>query len=84
VDAVRPLENQFLIQQRARLYRESSFGQLRRCQLDIETSSADGSFSDASKPEDRVLAIGLRCGGKNRLLLLEAATDEAEKKLLLF
>lgn len=83
VDAVRPLENQFLIQQRARLYRELSFGQLRRCQLDIETSSADGSFSDASKPEDRVLAIGLRCGGKNRLLLLEAATDEAEKKLLL-
>lgn len=83
VDAVRPLENQFLIQQRARLYRELSFGQLRRCQLDIETSSADGSFSDASKPEDRVLAIGLRCGGKNRLLLLEGATDEAEKKLLL-
>jgi DNA polymerase elongation subunit (family B) len=83
VDAVRPLENQFLIQQRARLYRELSFGQLRRCQLDIETSSADGSFSDANKPEDRVLAIGLRCGGKNRLLLLEAASDEAEKKLLL-
>ena len=83
VDAVRPLENQFLIQQRARLYRELGFGQLRRCQLDIETSSADGSFSDASKPEDRVLAIGLRCGGKNRLLLLEAPTDEAEKKLLL-
>ena len=83
VDAVRPLENQYLIQQRARLYRELSFGQVRRCQLDIETASADGSFSDASRPEDRVLAVGLRCDGKNRLLLLEAATDEAEKKLLL-
>jgi DNA polymerase elongation subunit (family B) len=51
--------------------------------LDIETASADGSFSDAGRPEDRVLAVGLRCGGKNRLLLLEAATDEAEKKLLI-
>jgi DNA polymerase I len=83
VDAVRPLENQYLIQQRARLYRELSFGQLRRCQLDIETSSADGSFSDASKPEDRVLAIGLRTEGKNRLLLLSEPTDAGEKKLLL-
>ena len=83
VDAVRPLENQFLIQQRARLYRDLNFGQLRRCQLDIETSSADGAFSDASKPEDRVLAVGLRCAGKNRLLVLAEATDAAEKNLLL-
>ena len=83
VDAIRPLENQFLIQQRARLYRDLSFGQLRRCQLDIETSSTDGSFSDASKPEDRVLAVGLRCGGKNRLLLLGESSDAAEKTLLL-
>ena len=82
VDAVRPLENQYLIQQRARLYRELGFAQLRRCQLDIETSSADGSFSDAAKPEDRVLAIGLRAAGKNRLLLLAEATDAAEKQLL--
>jgi len=83
IDAVRPLENQFLIQQRARLYRDLNFGQLRRCQLDIETSSADGSFSDASKAEDRVLAVGLRCAGKNRLLILEEASDPAEKALLL-
>jgi len=83
LDVVRPLENQFLIERRARLYRELGFGQLRRCQLDIETSSVDGSFSDASRPEDRVLAIGLRCGRKNRLLLLAEATDAAEKHLLL-
>ena len=82
VDTIRPLENQFLVQQRARLFRELSFGQVRRCQLDIETASTDGSFSDASRPDDRVLAVGLRCGGHNRLLLLEAMSDEAEKKLL--
>ena len=82
VDAIRPVESQYLLQSRARLYRDLSFGQLRRCQLDIETGSADGGFSDASRPEDRVLAIGLRCGGRNHLLLLEAMTDPAERDLL--
>jgi DNA polymerase elongation subunit (family B) len=82
VDVIRPFESQFLLQHRERLYRELTFGQLRRCQLDIEVASPDGGFPDASRPEDRILAIGLRCGGKNRLLLLEAMTEDAEKELL--
>ncbi len=82
VDVIRPLESQFLLQHRQRLYGDLSFGHVRRCQIDIETASEDGSFSDASKPGDRVLAIGLRLAGKNRLLLLEAMTDAAEKQLL--
>jgi DNA polymerase elongation subunit (family B) len=84
VDAIRPLENQFLLQRRERLFRDLTFAQLRRCQLDIETASeAEGLFSDATKPGDRVLAIGLQFGARQRLLVLEALTDEAEKKLLL-
>jgi DNA polymerase elongation subunit (family B) len=82
VDALRPLESQFLLQHRARLYGDIPFAKLRRCQVDIETASADGGFSDAERPDDRVLAIGMRSGGRNRLLLLEAMTDEAEKRLL--
>ena len=82
IDAIRPLESQFLLLHRQRLYRDLSFGHLRRCQLDIETASADGGFPDAARPGDRVLAIGLRCGGKNRLLVLEEMTDPSEKKLL--
>lgn len=82
IDVIRPFESQFLLQQRERLYRELTFGQLRRCQLDIEVASPDGGFPNAARPEDRVLAIGLRWGGQSRLLLLEAMTDEAEKKLL--
>ena len=78
IDVIRPIESQFLLQQRERLYREMTFGQLRRCQLDIEVASPDGGFPDASRAEDRVLAIGLRIGGKNRLLLLDAMTDTAE------
>ena len=82
VDAIKSLESQFLLQRRERLYRDLSFTQLRRCQLDIETGSGDGSFSDATRPDDRVLAIGLRFGGRNRILVLAAMTDEAEKRLL--
>jgi len=81
-DAVRPIESQYLIQARARLYRDLGFGQLRRCQLDIETSSVDGHFPDAAQPEDRVIAIGLRCAGRSRLLMIESPTDPAERRLL--
>lgn len=83
VDAIRPLENQYLLQTRQRLYGELAFGQLRRCQFDIEVASPAGGFPDAARPDDRVLAIGLRCGGSNRLLLLAEPTDAAEKQLLL-
>ena len=81
-DVIRPLESQYLLQSRRRLFAELPFTRLRRCQLDIETGSADGSFSDAGKPGDRVLAIGLRCGGETRFLLLSEETDAAEKALL--
>jgi DNA polymerase elongation subunit (family B) len=70
------------LQQRRRLFADLSFTQLRRCQLDIETGSEDGSFSDPTRPGDRVLAIGLRSGDDVRLLELAAPTDEAEKALL--
>ncbi|MSU51721.1 MAG: DNA polymerase [Opitutus sp.] len=83
VDVIRPLESQFLLQHRQRLYRDLTFGQLRRCQLDIETASPNGGFSDASRPGDCVLAIGLRSAGKNRLLVLADMTAAAEKALLI-
>ncbi len=82
VDAIRPVESQFLLQQRERLYRDMAFHELRRCQMDIETASSDDGFCDPARPDDRVLAIGLRVEGKNRLLVLEEMTDAAEKTLL--
>lgn len=83
LDVIRPLENQFLLQRRKRLYGDLGFHQLKRCQLDIETASGeDGAFSDPTKPADRVLAIGVQFGLTPRLLVLEEMTDEAERKLL--
>lgn len=82
LDIVKPWESQYLLQTKSRLYGELSFGDLRRCQLDIETASASGGFSDPEQPEDRVLAIGLRFGERNRLLVLAENTAAAEKALL--
>ncbi|OAM90522.1 DNA polymerase [Termitidicoccus mucosus] len=89
-DVLRPLENQFLLQRRRRLFGDMAFHQLRRCQLDIETaSSVEGEFSDPARPGDRVLAIGLQFSGgagggaaRQRILVLDTMTDEAEKSLL--
>ena len=82
VDVVRPWECQFLMQTKGRLFADLSFGQLRRCQLDIETASASGGFSDAEQPEDRVLAIGLSFGKRDRILVLHELSDAAERALL--
>lgn len=82
VDAIRPLESQFLLQRRVRMFGDLLFSQVRRCQLDIETGSEDGAFSDPAKPGDRVLAIGLQFGDRQRLLVLPEPTDAAEKALL--
>jgi DNA polymerase, archaea type len=83
IDWIRPLENQYLLEQRRRLFGELTFSQLRRCQLDIETGSSTGGFSDAHNPGDRVLAIGLQFGARQRLLVLQEETDAAETRLLL-
>jgi len=84
VDVIKPYESQWLLQRRARLYAELPFSQLRRLQLDIETgATAAGDFSDARKPGDRVLAIGLQCGERRELLTLDEESDAGEKRLLL-
>ncbi len=82
-DVLRPLECQFLLQKRRRLYDGLRFNQLRRCQLDIETAAeGEDHFSDPANPGDRVLAIGLRFGARTELLELAADTDDAERDLL--
>ena len=82
VDTIRPIESQFLLQNRERLFRDMTFRQVRRCQIVIETAPGDDGSCDPVRPEDRVLAIGLRVGERNRLLVLEEMTDAAEKVLL--
>jgi DNA polymerase, archaea type len=84
LDHLRPYESQWLLQRRARLHDGLPFSALRRCQLDIETASSEpGGFSDAKRPDDRILAIGLAGAGRTELLELDAESPEAEKRLLL-
>jgi DNA polymerase I len=84
IDVLRPYESQWLLQRRARLYADMHFAGLRRCQFDIETATGDpGGFSDARNEADRVLAIGLKCGDRQELLVLEEESDAGEKRLLL-
>ena len=84
IDVLKPYESQWLLQQRARLYNDMKFADLRRCQLDIETGATEsGAFSDARTAGDRVLAIGLQCGSRRELLTLGEETDAGEKRLLL-
>jgi len=83
IDWIRQLEQQYLLSNEARLYANASFSDLRRMQLDIETAcSEEGSFSDPKRPDDRVLAIGLKLGEKVETLVLEDRTDEGERRLL--
>ncbi|MBP8257860.1 MAG: DNA polymerase, partial [Opitutaceae bacterium] len=82
VDAIRPMESQFLLQTRRRLFSDLPFSGLRRCQLDIETGSENGSFSNASRAGDRILAIGLQFGSRNRTLVLGELSSAAERSLL--
>ncbi len=49
---------QFLMQTGITLFKEMEFSDLRRMQLDIETFSKSG-FSNASRPEDRIILISL-------------------------
>jgi len=82
-DVLKPYESQWLLQRRARLYADLPFARLRRCQLDIETAASDpGGFSDAKNDGDRILAIGLLCGDRRELLVLEEESDAGEKRLL--
>lgn len=82
IDVIRPLENQFLLQQRRRVFETLTFSELRRCQIAVRTAATDGGASDVTHPEDRVLGIGLRQGGVNRVLLLEDVSPAGEKALL--
>ncbi len=83
-DVLKSYESQWLLQRRARLYADMHLADLRRCQLDIETACGEpGGFSDARKEPDRILAIGLQCGERRELLVLEEENDAGEKRLLL-
>jgi DNA polymerase elongation subunit (family B) len=84
-EVVKPLEQQWLLRSGERLFGGMRFSELRRCQLDIEVATTPPyNFPDATRPGDRVLAIGLRFSHEEspRILRLEEESDAAELNLL--
>jgi len=80
---LRPVEHQFLLASGRRYFEGMTFGELRRCQLDIEThSETPGEFPDPKRKNDRVIAIGLRWDGEERFLEIESLDDQSERALL--
>lgn len=83
VESIRPLEHQHLMRTGGRMIAPGFLEDLVRCQIDIETDcEEDGGFSNPRRKGDRVLAIGLHCGGETEILELEEETDAAERELL--
>ena len=83
IDWIRNLEQQYLLSREERLYAGFSFNALRRMQLDIETAcSEEGGFSDSRRPNDRIIAIGLKLGQSIETISLDSFTDESERALL--
>ncbi|MDX2110451.1 MAG: DNA polymerase domain-containing protein [Verrucomicrobiota bacterium] len=84
-EIIKPFEHQFLLAKHLRFFAGMNYGEVRRCQLDIETAcESPGGFSNAAQPGDRILAIGLWLTGQPSPILLttEDKTDTAEKALL--
>lgn len=82
IENIGSLENQYLLEHNQRMFQGMGFNELRRCQCDIETGcSVPGSFSHAHRPEDRVLAIGLKMGEVSHYLVLEEFSAEGERTL---
>lgn len=75
-------ENQFLTARNLHLFADMRFGDLRRMELDIEVFSEDGSFPNASRAGDRILAVGLSGWFGERIFEIESMSDEAECALL--
>ena len=83
IDWIRNLEQQYLLSRKERMYAGFAFSDLRRMQLDIETAcSEEGGFSDPKRPEDRIIAIGLKCGQNIETISIDTFSDESEKILL--
>lgn len=78
IQRITSVENQFLLANGLRMFKEMNFDQVRRLQLDIEVHSEEG-FPVASRKGDRIIAVGLSGHGGRKILELEDFTDEAEK-----
>ena len=79
IDWIRPLENQYLLQRRRRTVRRADVCPAPALPARHRDRQRGGEASATrAMPGDRVLAIGLQFGARQRLLVLEEESDAAE------
>ncbi len=83
-EVVRPYEQQWLMATQERLFGGLRFGEIRRCQVSLETAFEDRGNPAEPAPDNRIVAIGLQLSTEEqpRFLRLSETTDAAERQLL--
>ncbi len=84
LEAVRPLENQWLLRQHARQFAGLTFAELRRCQLEVTVGAESRPETDSGERRIHSIDLALIEGEhrQRRRLVLEEASDAAERNLL--
>lgn len=81
IERLSSVENQYLTFSQKRMFGNMPFSKIRRLQLDIEVIGSEG-FPNASRKEDRIIAVGLSGFGGEKIIEIAEFTDDAERKLL--
>ena len=81
VERISVAENQYLTLTQKRMFAGVPFSKIRRLQLDIEVVGTAG-FPNATKKDDRIIAVGISGYGGEKIIEIAEMTDEAERKLL--
>ncbi|MBP3358305.1 MAG: DNA polymerase [Opitutales bacterium] len=81
IERLSSVENQYLTFSQQRMFANMPFSKIRRVQVDIEVKGSQG-FPNASRKEDRIIAVGISGFGGEKIIELAEFTDDAERRLL--
>ena len=81
IEKLSSVENQYLTFSQQRMFGNLPFSKIRRVQVDIEVKGSQG-FPNASRKDDRIIAVGISGFGGEKIIEIAEFTDDAERRLL--